>query len=51
MEEKKTTLRLDADNWKKIKMFCLEQDITFNQFAVDSMIYCANKKIVGKHTN
>jgi hypothetical protein len=46
MEENKTTIRLSPDLHKKLKMFCLENDITFNDFCVESMIYYMKNKIL-----
>ncbi|GEM_PF-4550628 len=48
-EEVKTTLRLDKDLHKKIKVFCVEHDISLQEFALNSMIYCMDKKIVSKN--
>ena len=48
-KEIKTTIRFDKDLQKKIKMYCLENDITFNNFCIESMIYCMkNKAVPGK---
>ncbi len=44
-EEVRTTLRMEKELHKKIKHFCVEHDISLQEFALNSMIYCMDKKI------
>lgn len=42
----KTSVRLDAKLLKKIRIFCLEKDVSFNAFCVHAMKYCLEKEIL-----
>lgn len=42
----RTTVRLDSKLHKKIRMFCLENDISLNDFCINAMIYAVENKIL-----
>lgn len=45
-DKKHTTLRLPPDDMKKLKMFCLENDISVQVFLEYSVRYCMKNKII-----
>ncbi|MCP4136159.1 MAG: hypothetical protein GY754_34630 [bacterium] len=46
--EVKTTVRLEKDTHKLIKKFCVDHDISMQDFCANSMIHCMEKKIIPK---
>ena len=47
-KDSKVTARLTADELKKIKMFCLQNDATVQDFVYNAIFHCMEKKIIPK---
>lgn len=47
-EEIKTTVRIEKEIHKKIRRFCIDHEISLQEFAMNSMIYCMEKNIIPK---
>lgn len=43
-----TTVRMTKEEAKELRMFCLQNDVTLNDFLKNAADYCMNHKILPK---
>lgn len=47
-EEVKTSLRIEKELHKKVRRYCLDNDISLNDFVINSITYCLEKNLLPK---